>query len=85
MRTCCCSPCAARISAVAWAAPSCAGSKTSRAPRARLVFASSACAKTQSRRNFYCEHGYHELDIAKKIYRGLKDGVHLEKWLRESA
>ena len=36
-------------------------------------------------RNFYCEHGYHELDIAKKFYRGLKDGIHLEKWLRESA
>lgn len=34
-------------------------------------------------RNFYCEHGYHELDIAKKYYRGLKDGVRLEKWLRE--
>ena len=36
-------------------------------------------------RNFYCEHGYHELEIAKKMYRGIKDGVHLEKWLRESA
>ncbi|HYJ41249.1 MAG TPA: GNAT family N-acetyltransferase [Steroidobacteraceae bacterium] len=36
-------------------------------------------------RNFYCEHGYHELDIAKKYYRGLKDGVRLEKWLRENA
>jgi ribosomal-protein-alanine N-acetyltransferase len=35
-------------------------------------------------RNFYCEHGYHELDIAKKFYRGLKDGVHLEKWFREN-
>jgi ribosomal-protein-alanine N-acetyltransferase len=34
-------------------------------------------------RNFYCEHGYHELVITKKFYRGLKDGVHLEKWLRE--
>ncbi len=34
-------------------------------------------------RNFYCEHGYHELDIAKKMYRGIKDGVHLEKWFRE--
>ena len=33
-------------------------------------------------RNFYCEHGYHELDITTKIYRGLKDGIHLEKWLR---
>ena len=36
-------------------------------------------------RNFYCEHGYHELDITKKMYRGLKDGVHLEKWFREDA
>jgi ribosomal-protein-alanine N-acetyltransferase len=36
-------------------------------------------------RNFYCEHGYHELDITKKMYRGLKDGVHLEKWFREEA
>jgi ribosomal-protein-alanine N-acetyltransferase len=34
-------------------------------------------------RNFYCEHGFHELDIARRMYRGLKDGVHLEKWLRE--
>lgn len=34
-------------------------------------------------RNFYCEHGYHELVITQKFYRGLKDGVHLEKWLRE--
>ena len=36
-------------------------------------------------RNFYCEHGYHELDITKKMYRGLKDGIRLEKWFRESA
>jgi ribosomal-protein-alanine N-acetyltransferase len=36
-------------------------------------------------RNFYCEHGYHELDIAPRFYRGLKDGVHLEKWFREIA
>jgi GNAT superfamily N-acetyltransferase len=36
-------------------------------------------------RNFYCEHGYHELEITKKMYRGIKDGVHLEKWLRENA
>jgi ribosomal protein S18 acetylase RimI-like enzyme len=33
-------------------------------------------------RNFYCEHGYSELDITTKMYRGLKDGVHLVKWLR---
>jgi ribosomal-protein-alanine N-acetyltransferase len=44
------------------------------------------CLKENSAaRNFYCEHGYHELDIAKKMYRGLKDGVHLEKWFRENA
>ena len=36
-------------------------------------------------RNFYCEHGYHELVIAKRMYRGLKDGIHLEKWFREKA
>jgi ribosomal-protein-alanine N-acetyltransferase len=36
-------------------------------------------------RNFYCEHGYHELQITTKMYRGIKDGVHLEKWFRESA
>ena len=36
-------------------------------------------------RNFYCEHGYHELDIAKNYYRGVRDGIRLEKWLRESA
>ena len=35
-------------------------------------------------RNFYCEHGYHELDIAPKFYRGVKDGVLLEKWFRET-
>jgi ribosomal-protein-alanine N-acetyltransferase len=33
-------------------------------------------------RNFYCEHGYHELVIAEKMYRGLEDGVKLEKWFR---
>ena len=31
-------------------------------------------------RNFYCEHGYTELQITAKFYRGLKDGIHLEKW-----
>jgi [ribosomal protein S18]-alanine N-acetyltransferase len=36
-------------------------------------------------RNFYCEHGYHELNIGKRMYRGLEDGVHLEKWLRSDA
>jgi ribosomal protein S18 acetylase RimI-like enzyme len=32
-------------------------------------------------RNFYCEHGYAELRITTKYYRGLKDGIHLVKWL----
>jgi ribosomal-protein-alanine N-acetyltransferase len=36
-------------------------------------------------RNFYAEHGYHELSITTRMYRGVKDGVHLEKWFRESA
>jgi ribosomal protein S18 acetylase RimI-like enzyme len=31
-------------------------------------------------RNFYCEHGYTEIDIAVKFYRGLEDGIHLVKW-----
>jgi [ribosomal protein S18]-alanine N-acetyltransferase len=31
-------------------------------------------------RNFYCEHGYAELQITAKFYRGLKDGIHLVKW-----
>jgi len=33
-------------------------------------------------RNFYCEHGYQELRITAKFYRGLKDGIHLVKWFR---
>ena len=33
-------------------------------------------------RNFYCEHAYDELSITTKFYRGLKDGIHLVKWLR---
>ena len=33
-------------------------------------------------RNFYSEHGYAELTITSKMYRGLKDGIHLEKWFR---
>jgi len=44
------------------------------------------CLKENSAaRNFYCEHGYHELDIGRKMYRGLKDGVRLEKWFRDNA
>ncbi len=30
-------------------------------------------------RNFYCEHGYAELRLTPKFYRGVKDGIHLEK------
>ncbi len=33
-------------------------------------------------RNFYCEHDYHERNIARGMYRGIEDGVQLEKWLR---
>ena len=36
-------------------------------------------------RNFYCEHAYQELSITTKFYRGLKDGIHLVKWLRPIA
>jgi ribosomal-protein-alanine N-acetyltransferase len=31
-------------------------------------------------RNFYCEHGYAELRLTPRFYRGLKDGIHLVKW-----
>ncbi len=33
-------------------------------------------------RNFYNEHGYHEVQIKSRMYSGALDGVHLEKWLR---
>lgn len=33
-------------------------------------------------RSFYNEHGYHERDLAPRMYGGRLDGVHLEKWLR---
>ena len=36
-------------------------------------------------RNFYCEHGYQELRITARFYRGLEDGIHLAKWLRPIA
>lgn len=36
-------------------------------------------------RNFYGEHGYHEFVITKRMYRGLADGVNLEKHLRPSS
>jgi [ribosomal protein S18]-alanine N-acetyltransferase len=32
-------------------------------------------------RNFYAEHGYHELAIAKGYYQGVEDAIRLEKWL----
>jgi len=32
-------------------------------------------------RNFYAEHGYAELSITPKFYRGSADGIHLVKWL----
>jgi ribosomal-protein-alanine N-acetyltransferase len=36
-------------------------------------------------RNFYGEHGYHEVVIAKGMYRGLADGINLEKHFRPAA
>jgi ribosomal-protein-alanine N-acetyltransferase len=33
-------------------------------------------------RSFYNEHGYHEREIAHRMYSGRVDGVRLEKWLR---
>ena len=33
-------------------------------------------------RSFYNEHGYHEGDVAARMYSGRLDGVRLEKWLR---
>ncbi len=35
----------------------------------------------QAARNFYAEHAYHELSIERRFYRGIADGVMLEKWL----
>lgn len=32
-------------------------------------------------REFYNQHGWHERAIAKGMYRGVEDGVTLEKWL----
>jgi ribosomal protein S18 acetylase RimI-like enzyme len=51
----------------------CAGAK-----RIRLE----ARRQNAAARNFYCEHGYHELVIAAGLYPGREDGVKLEKWLR---
>ncbi len=36
-------------------------------------------------RNFYAEHGYHELAIHQRMYRGLADGICLEKWLTNNS
>lgn len=36
----------------------------------------------EAARNFYNEHGYHELAIRHAMYSGVMDGVTLEKWLR---
>lgn len=33
-------------------------------------------------RSFYNEHGYHEHDVAPRMYSRTLDGVRLEKWLR---
>lgn len=33
-------------------------------------------------RNFYNEHCYHEQRIDKRMYRGLEDGIRLQKWLQ---
>jgi ribosomal-protein-alanine N-acetyltransferase len=36
-------------------------------------------------RTLYLEHGYNERNIEPGMYRGLEDGIHLEKWLRPPA
>jgi len=36
----------------------------------------------EAARNFYSEHGYHELVIAPAMYSGVATGVRMEKWLR---
>lgn len=33
-------------------------------------------------RNFYCDHGYHEITIKKAMYSGVSDGIRFEKLLR---
>lgn len=41
------------------------------------------CRKDNSAaRDFYCEHGFHELHLVTGMYRGIEDGVRLEKWIR---
>jgi ribosomal protein S18 acetylase RimI-like enzyme len=36
-------------------------------------------------RNFYNQHGYHELTIKQGMYSGLLDGIRMVKWLRGNA
>ena len=36
-------------------------------------------------RNFYNEHGYHELKIKARMYSGVLDGIQLEKWISTAA
>ena len=50
--------------------------------------AGSSCIRVEARRDnvaarsFYNELGYHEVRIRRRMYGGIADGVHLEKWLR---
>ena len=50
--------------------------------------AGSSCIRVEARRDnvaarsFYNEIGYHEVRIRRRMYGGIADGVHLEKWLR---
>lgn len=50
--------------------------------------AGSSCIRVEARRDnvaarsFYNELGYHEVRIKRRMYGGIADGVHLEKWLR---
>jgi [ribosomal protein S18]-alanine N-acetyltransferase len=39
-------------------------------------------SRNQPARLFYSEHGYHELTLTRQMYRGVADGIHLEKWLQ---
>jgi ribosomal-protein-alanine N-acetyltransferase len=38
-------------------------------------------SRNQPARLFYSEHGFHELTLTRQMYRGVADGIHLEKWL----
>lgn len=53
-----------------------AAARTAGAKRIRVE-----CRKdNHAARNFYCEHGYSELSITARFYRGIEDGIHLVKW-----